>query len=51
MKHSALTVRLSIWLQDLNVHRRVNPIEDLSGFVSAVFVTGVDGAGLPVSPV
>lgn len=47
----SLTVRLPIGLQDLDVHRRVNPTENLSGFVSTVFVTGVDGAGLPVGPV
>ncbi len=38
-------------LQDLDVHGRVNPTKDLSGFVSVVFVAGVDGAGLPVGPV
>ena len=47
----SLTVRLSVGLQDLDVHRRVDATEDLSGFVSVVFVTGVDGAGLPVGPV
>lgn len=54
VKHKAnisLTVRLSIGLQDLNVHRRVNPTQDLSGFVSTVLVTGVDGACLPVGPI
>lgn len=38
----SLDVRLSIVLQDLDIHRGVNPTEDLSGFVSVVFVTGVD---------
>lgn len=45
------TVRLPVGLQNLNVHRGVDPAEDLSGLVSAVLVTGMDGAGLPVGPV
>lgn len=47
----SLTIRLSIGLQNLDVHRRVNPTQDLSGFVSTVFVTGVNGACLPVGPI
>lgn len=50
-RNSSLTIRLSMGLQDLDVHRRVDPTQDLSSFVSTVFVTGVDGACLPVSPI
>ena len=49
--NSSLTIGLSIGLQNLNVHGRVNPTENLPGFVSTVFVTCMDGAGLPVGPV
>lgn len=45
------TVWLAVGLQNLYVHGRVNPTEDLSGFVSTVFATGVDGTSLPVGPV
>lgn len=42
---------LSVRLQHLDVHRGVDAVEDLPGFVPAVFVTGVNGACLPVRPV
>lgn len=45
------TVGLPVILQDLNVHGREDATQDLSGFVSTVFVAGMDGAGLPVGPV
>lgn len=48
---SRLTVGLPLLAQHLDVHRRVNAVENFSPFLSSIFVAGVDGSGLPVCPV
>lgn len=48
---STLTVGLPLLAQHLDVHRRVNATENFSPVLSAMFVAGVNGSGLPVCPV
>lgn len=45
------TVGLAERLQDLDVHGREDPAQNLADAVSFLLVTGVDGASLPVGPV
>lgn len=46
-----LTIGLSFGAEHLDVHRRVNPIKNLSPHLPGLLVTGVDGTRLPIGPI